>query len=103
MTADRPEQTVVSYHGEPSGYAPGRSDTPFWICAGILGGVYVVLIVAMVAAEASYTSLGVLGELLQSENIRFSIKLSLISCSTFHASRMNGPVPTAFLQARTTA
>ena len=58
-----------------------RSDAPFWIALGILGGTYLLLIVAMLLAEASYTTWPAVRDLLGSDAIRFSIKLSLISCS----------------------
>jgi len=48
---------------------------------GVLGGLYLLLIVAMILAEATYTSWPVLREVLGSPAIRYSIKLSLISCS----------------------
>ena len=96
VTAESREPPRITPHV----YAPGRSDKPFWIAAGVLGGVYIVLIVAMVAAEASYTSLHVLGELLQSENIRFSIKLSLISCSITTVLCLWVATPLAYLLSR---
>lgn len=60
---------------------PRRSDVPFFAALSILGGTYVVLIVAMLAADASFTSPVHIWCALANENIRFAIKLSLISCS----------------------
>jgi molybdate transport system permease protein len=81
------EQSLSTPAGSPhspSDAKAGRkekSDLPFWIGMGVLGGTYLFLIVAMVLAEATFTSWPVMREMLQSETIRFSIKLSLISCS----------------------
>lgn len=61
--------------------APRRSDVPFFVALSILGGTYLVLILAMLAADASFTSPAHIWKALASENIRYAIKLSLISCS----------------------
>src|SRR5262249_23702546 len=55
------------------------SDAPFVIALSILGGVYVILIVAMLLAQASFTSLGALEKVLGNAEIHYAIKLSLIS------------------------
>jgi molybdate transport system permease protein len=47
----------------------------------ILGGTYLVLVVAMLLADASFTSPGHLWSALQSREIRYAIRLSLITCS----------------------
>lgn len=58
-----------------------RSDAPFLLGFGILGGLYLLLIVAMLAADASFTSPHHLWSALQSREIRYAIRLSLITCS----------------------
>src|SRR5262245_47934496 len=73
-----------------------RSDVPFLAALGILGGLYVLLIVALLLADAEFLLPGSrgpateswLGEFwghfarpLASPYIQYSIKLSLISCS----------------------
>lgn len=59
----------------------GPSDRRFVIALSLLGGVYVVLIVAMLVADATFTSPKHLLHALQSPEIRHAIWLSLISCS----------------------
>src|SRR4051812_29483691 len=80
----------------------GRSDRPFLICLVIIGGFYVLLIVGMLIAdlkfmtdEADPNQGGFLARLLkrlqylpqpimaalEDRDIRYSLKLSLISCS----------------------
>src|SRR5262245_30967013 len=55
------------------------SDAPFVLALALLGGVYVVLIVAMLLAQASFTSPDHLWAALGSEEIHYAIKLSLLS------------------------
>lgn len=59
----------------------GRSDVPFYAGFVILGGTYLVLVLAMLLADASFTSPGHLWSALQSREIRYAIRLSLITCS----------------------
>jgi molybdate transport system permease protein len=77
-----------------------RSDGPFFAGMIILGGVYVVLIVAMLAAEVTYTSPDDLLGALASEQIRYAIKLSLISCSITTILSLWVAVPLGYLLSR---
>jgi len=56
-----------------------RSDVPFYIGLGILGGAYVLLIVACLAADALYTAPADIWRVLVSPEIRYAVKLSLVS------------------------
>jgi molybdate transport system permease protein len=58
-----------------------HSDAPFLVALAVLGGVYVVLIAAMLLAQASFTSPEDLLAALGSEEIQYAIKLSLYSCT----------------------
>lgn len=58
-----------------------RSDWPFFACFAILGGVYVLLIVGLLVAQASFTSPGHILAALRSPEIRYAIRLSLLSCT----------------------
>jgi molybdate transport system permease protein len=82
--------------------APRRppSDAPFLIALGVLGGSYVVLIVAMLLADASFTGPGHLLEALQNREIRFAIKLSLISCTVTTILSLWLAVPLGYLLSR---
>jgi molybdate transport system permease protein len=57
------------------------SDVPFLAGLSVLGGTYLFLIVAMLIADASFTSPEHLWAALASREIRYAIRLSLISCS----------------------
>ena len=56
-----------------------RSDLPFYTALGILGGSYLLLIVAIVAAEFSYARPGDFARIFADDNIRYAIRLSVIS------------------------
>ena len=58
-----------------------RSDWPFYIGLGILGGSYVLLIVAMLAAKFVFIRPNHMIEALSIPRIQYSIQLSLVSCS----------------------
>ena len=77
------------------------SDRPFYVCLWLLGGVYVVLIVAMLWADASFTSPGHVWRALQSREIRYAIKLSLVSCSLTTILSLWVAVPLGYLMSRT--
>jgi len=76
------------------------SDVPFLIGLGILGGSYLVLIVAMLVADLFFTTPGHFLEALNSPQIRYSIKLSLISCSITTILSLWVAVPLGYLMAR---
>lgn len=57
------------------------SDVPFLAGFAILGGTYLVLVVAMLVADASFTSPRHLWSALRSREIQYAIRLSLLTCS----------------------
>jgi molybdate transport system permease protein len=81
--------------------AASASDRGFYVCLGLLGGAYVVLIGAMLAADLFYTTPGHLIESLRSEYIRYAIKLSLISCTITTILSLWVAVPLGYLLSRT--
>jgi molybdate transport system permease protein len=77
-----------------------RSDVPFFAGLIVLGGLYVVLIVAMLLAEAGFTTLQHIWKALESPEIRYSIKLSLLSCSLTTILALWVAVPLGYLMSR---
>src|SRR6516164_7012452 len=77
------------------------SNRVFYLCLALLGGIYVVLIVAMLIADMQYTTPGNLFEALASPEIRYSIRLSLISCTVTTLLSLWVAVPLGYLLART--
>ncbi|MCI0376461.1 MAG: ABC transporter permease [Gemmataceae bacterium] len=76
------------------------SDVPFWACLALLGAIYLVLIVAMLWAQASFTTPGHLWSALSSPEIRYSVQLSLLSCSLTTILSLWVAVPLGYLLAR---
>lgn len=77
------------------------ADRRFLLGLWLLGGAYVVLIVALLAADASFTSPSQFLAALRSREIRYAIKLSLISCSLTTLLSLWVAVPIGYLLART--
>jgi len=75
-------------------------DWPFFAGLAILSGVYVLLIVAMLAADLSFTTRHHLLQALASPEIRYSIKLSLVSCTLTTLFSLWVAVPTGYLMSR---
>jgi molybdate transport system permease protein len=82
-----------------AGFRP-RSDLPFFLALGVLGGLYLALIVALLVADASFTSPGHLARALASPEIRYAIKLSLLSCSITALLSLWVAVPLGYLLSR---
>jgi molybdate transport system permease protein len=80
---------------------PGR-DEPFFLGLVILGGFYVALILAMLFADVWYASLHVPEVLktLFTDEIRYAIWLSLISCSMTAMMSLWVAVPVGYLLSR---
>jgi molybdate transport system permease protein len=76
------------------------SDAPFLVGLGVIGGLYVFLIVAMVWADTAFTSPRHLWQALGSAEIRYAIKLSLISCSVAAILSLWVAVPLGYLMSR---
>ncbi len=81
-------------------YRP-KSDIPFFVGLGVLGGFYVVLIAAMLLADVNYAHLGDFARILADANIRYAIRLSLISCTITTILALWVAVPIAYLMSRT--
>lgn len=91
-----------------------RSDVPFVAGLVVIGGLYVGLIVAMVAADAAYLltdptgngddgvgpALGRLVRPLAKPEIRFAVKLSLVSCAITALLSLWVAVPLGYLMSR---
>ncbi|MBX9677889.1 MAG: ABC transporter permease [Gemmataceae bacterium] len=84
-----------------------RPDSPrpspewvFWLGLSILGGFYVLLIVAMIIADLFYTTPGHLLEAIARPEIRFAILLSLISCTITTILSLWVGIPLGYLMSR---
>jgi molybdate transport system permease protein len=77
-----------------------RSDAPFFVALGVLGGFYVFLIVAMIAADFFYTSPGDLAAAFRSADIRYAVVLSLVSSVASAVLSLGVAVPLGYLLSR---
>jgi molybdate transport system permease protein len=77
-----------------------RSDAPFYAILVIVGGSYLVLVVAMLAADLFFTTPSHLWKALASPDIRYAIRLSLISCSITAILSVWVAVPLGYLLSR---
>jgi molybdate transport system permease protein len=73
----------------------------FYLGLGLLGSTYVLLILAMVVADLSYTTPDRLADALRSPEIRYAIKLSLVSCLATAVLSLWVAVPLGYLLSRT--
>lgn len=85
-----------------SGHPPHRvrGDLPFYLCFGILGGTYLLLIVAMLVAEAAFTKPHHLLEALDSREIQYALRLSLLSSALSTILSLWVAVPLGYLLSR---
>lgn len=72
----------------------------FYICISIIGGLYVLLLVLMLSAQASYFSPPGFLAVLKKPEIQFSIKLSLLSCSVSALISVWIAIPLGYLMSR---
>ena len=88
----------VPTDARPAHRAP--SDLPFFLALCVFGGAYVLLIVAMLTADISFTPPIRLWQALGSPAIRYSVWLSLISCSITAVLSVWVAVPAGYLLSR---
>jgi len=93
ITSRRTPQTVTTGHRV-------RSDAPFIAGLCLLSSVYVLLIAGMLLADLSFTTPGNFLAALRSEEIRYAIRLSLISCSITALLSLWIAVPIGYLMSR---
>jgi molybdate transport system permease protein len=78
----------------------GGADRRFFYGLSLLGGVYVALIVALLAADVCFTSPNAFLQALRNREIRYAIRLSLISCSLTTLLSLWVAVPIGYLMSR---
>jgi len=80
---------------------PHSSDRPFYLALTLLGGSYVLLIVALLVGDLAYTSPGDIRDALNDPHIRFAIRLSVLSATITTILAMWVAVPLGYLLSRT--
>jgi molybdate transport system permease protein len=77
-----------------------KTDVPFYLTMGGLGGSYVLLIVLLVAADAFYTTPGELLRAVNKPEIQFAVALTLKTCTVAALMSLWVAVPLAYLLSR---
>ncbi len=77
-----------------------RSDAPFVVGLCVLSSVYLLLIAGMLVADLFFTTPGSFLAALRSEEIRYAIRLSLVSCSVTALLSLWIAVPIGYLMSR---
>ena len=76
------------------------SDWRFIACLSVIGGTYIVLIIAMVLADLAYTSPSEIMGALARREIQYAIKLSLLSCTAAALLSLVVGIPLGYLLSR---
>ncbi len=79
---------------------PTRADRVFVVALAVLGGSYVLILGAMLVADAAYTSPSQLWQALRSPEIRYAIHLSFLTCTLTAVLSVWVAVPIGYLLAR---
>ncbi len=74
--------------------------SPFWLGLALIAGLYLAFLVALLGAMAAYTSPHHLWEALQAREIRYSIGLSIVTCTASALLALLLAVPVGYLLAR---
>lgn len=106
MTAGKSEPALAAPNAPPEADRAGTSipfyDTTFFWGLGLLASIYVALILAMLAADVAFAwrERSEVLETLWTPEIRFSVWLSLISCTITAILSMFVAVPLGYLMSR---
>ena len=76
------------------------SDKPFLLGMSFIFGMYLLLILGMLVADASYTSIDDIKKTLANPDIQYSIKVTMLSCFIATILSIIVAVPTGYLLAR---
>ena len=76
------------------------SDTPFLLGLSVIFGLYLLLIIGMLVADANYTSFAEIRKTIASPDIQHSIKITMLSCLIATILSIVVAVPTGYLLSR---
>ena len=98
---DANKNRVGDMRGSGSGgFRRWASDRGFLAVLILVGSFYVIMLLAMLAADLTWTSPGHLLSALASDEIQYSIKLSLMSCTLAAILSVWVAVPIGYLMSR---
>lgn len=76
------------------------SDVPFFVLLALIGGFYVLMILLMLLADLAYTSPGEILAAFRKPEIRYSIRLTMISCTMTAILSLVVAIPISYLLSR---
>jgi len=77
-----------------------RSDVPFYVILGVIGGFYVAVILLMLLADLAYTSPQQILSAFAKPEIQYSMRLTLVSCTLTAVLSLLTAVPIGYLLSR---
>ena len=77
-----------------------RRLTPFWSGLAIVAGLYLAFLIALIVSTAKFTTLSQVWAALNTPEIRYSIRLSLITCTVSSLFALLLAVPVGYLLSR---
>lgn len=80
---------------------PAGPDWPFWVVVGAVTGAYSILILSLLAVDAAWTTPQQIIDSLNSREIAFSIRLSLITSTTAALLALLVAIPAGYVLSRT--
>lgn len=78
----------------------GPGESGFWIFLSCVTGLYLIFILALLQATATYATPGDLWQAMESREIRYAVSLSLLTCSVTALLSLLLAVPAGYLLAR---
>lgn len=101
-----PAESTEPYSGHRDG--PNRrpfrtgADWPFFVASGVIGGGYVLLLLALLAADVASTSVADVAAALTKPEILFAVRMTLVSCTLAAVLSLWVAVPLGYLLERFT-
>src|SRR5438128_8501698 len=77
-----------------------RRPTSFWLSLGVVTALYLAFLLALIGATAMYTTPGHLLRVFHSREIRYSVVLSLVTCTVSALLALLLAVPVGYLLSR---
>ena len=77
-----------------------RSDWPFFLTSGVIGGAYVLLLLSLLAADVASTSVADFVAALTKPEILFAVRMTLVSCTLAALLSLWVAVPLGYLLER---
>ena len=97
---DRSGPDAVKTSSPGGSFSRWQSDWGFLVALILIGSFYVIMLLAMLAADLTWTSPGHFFEALSSDEIQYSIRLSLMSCTLAAILSVWVAVPIGYLMSR---